>query len=294
MKTILVLTDFSINAEYTAYYALKFAQKINANLLLCNIYALPPGKERKALDVWPKGPYESNSNNDLGEITARLKTELDKGDKGDFRPEIDQYSKEGLVIDTVNDIVSTHHILMAIISMHSGNFLETLISGNHVIDIIEKATVPVLIIPYQVRFRDYKTIAFATDLTLTDIDVLRSLSTLAKYTGSDILITHVADKNNNLSREEEEFNMKQFFNQSPLKINNPGVRYHAIKSSSTTTGLKELTQEIETDMLVLIRRENNVFQKIFENNVIRNLADHPAKPLLIFPSSNLQKKLPVF
>ena len=47
MKTILVLTDFSINADYTAHYALKFAQKIKANLLLCNIYATPVNEVRE-------------------------------------------------------------------------------------------------------------------------------------------------------------------------------------------------------------------------------------------------------
>jgi hypothetical protein len=84
---------------------LKFAQKIKANLLLCNIYALPPDEETDP-GAWPKGAHEENSINDLGEITARLKTEVDKGDKGDFRPEIDQYSKEGVVIDTVNEITN--------------------------------------------------------------------------------------------------------------------------------------------------------------------------------------------
>jgi nucleotide-binding universal stress UspA family protein len=123
MKTILVLTDFSINADYTAHYALKFAQKIKADLLLCNIYQLPADEQGHSDKKWPLKIHEENSVEELGDLLARLKTQLDKGDESDFRPEINQFSKEGLIADTINDIVSSQHIFMAVISMHRSNYL---------------------------------------------------------------------------------------------------------------------------------------------------------------------------
>jgi len=292
MKTILVLTDFSINADYTAHYALKLAQKIEANLLLCNIYTATPEEVRPDRKPWPLGIHEENSVEDLGDIAARLKTQVDKGDEKDFRPEIDQYSKEGSITDTVNDIVSSHHILLTVISMHSPHPLTSLFSVNHEWNIIKVAKFPLLVIPYQVRFKDYKTIAFATDLTLTDADVLNSLAGLAKYSDAGILIAHVA--NNSSTAKEGENMIKQFFHQLPLKINYPGVSFRAIKNHSVTTGLKELAQDVTVDMLVLVKRNHNFLQRIFEKNVIRKLAGHPAKPLLIFPNKNILEKLPVF
>jgi nucleotide-binding universal stress UspA family protein len=292
MKTILVLTDFSINADYTAHYALKLAQKIKANLLLCNIYTAPPEELRRDRKPWPLGIHEENSVEDLGAITARLKTQVDKGDEKDFRPEIDQYSKEGSITDTVNDIVSSHNILLAVISMHSSHPLTSLFSVNHEWNIIKIAQFPLLVIPYQVRFKDYKTIAFATDLTATDADVLNSLAGLAKYSDAGILIAHVA--NNNATVKEGEDTIKQFFRQLPLQLNYLGISFRAIKNNSVTIGLKELAQDVTIDMLVLVKRKHNFFQKIFEKNVIRKLSGHPAKPLLIFPNTNILEKLPVF
>ncbi len=67
MKTILVLTDFSINANYVAQYALELAQKIEANLLVCNIYEVPAGEETTDRNSWPLRPCEENSVYDLGE-----------------------------------------------------------------------------------------------------------------------------------------------------------------------------------------------------------------------------------
>jgi hypothetical protein len=63
MKTILVLTDFSINADYVGRYALKLAQNIGANILLCNIYQSPAGKETTGNASWPLSAGEGNSIN---------------------------------------------------------------------------------------------------------------------------------------------------------------------------------------------------------------------------------------
>jgi len=291
MKTILVLTDFSINADYTAHYALKFAQKIKADLLLCNIYSAPENELRTGRQPWPLGSHEKASIDDLGEITARLKTTLDAGEKTDYRPEIDQCSQEGLIKDTINNIVSSHHVFMAIISMHSAKSQATFFSPDHAWNIIEQANFPLLMIPYQVRFKKYETIAFATDMTVTDKDVLKSLTGLARYSDADILVTHIT--NNGLSTVEEETLISEFFKTGSLTENSPAILYKAIKSSSVATALKELAQDIAIDMLVLIKRPHNAIQKIFDRNVIRKLANHPAKPILIFPDTPVEA-LPVF
>lgn len=292
MKTILVLTDFSINADYTAHYALKFAQKIKANLLLCNIFTVSDDYARADSKLWPIGVREEASINDLGEIVARLKTAVDEGDQSDFRPEIDQYSKEGLIIDVVNDIVSSHHVFMAIISVHCSNSFSSSFLSNDAREIIDEADFPVLLIPYQLRYKNYKTIAFATDMTLTDKYVLNSIAGLANYSDADILITHVINKS--ASADEEESKLKEFFSTNSLEKNSAAIYYQALKNASITDALKQLTQDIAIDMLVLIKRPRNIFEKIFERNVITRLCNNPAKPLLIFPNTNVLEKLPVF
>jgi nucleotide-binding universal stress UspA family protein len=292
MKTILVLTDFSINADYTAHYALKLAQKIKANLLLCNIYTAPDVAAGDGRRSWPLGAREEASINDLGEIVARLKTAVDEDEQGDFRPEIDQYSKEGLIVDVINDIVSSHHIFMAIISVHSSNSFSSSFLSNDAKDIVDEADFPVLLIPYQVKFKSYNRIAFATDMTITDKYVLNSIAGLASYSNADILITHVI--NNNASVKEEESQLKEFFSNKVPGKSNPVLHYQALKNGSVTNALEKLTQDISIDMLVLIKRPRNIFQKIFERNVISRMLKYSPKPLLIFPNTNVLEALPVF
>jgi len=261
-------------------------------LLLCNIYKASVEELSAGRKKWPLGVNEKNSIEELGALMAHLKTEIDAGLETDFRPAINQCSQEGLIKDTINGIVSSHHVFMAIISMHSSKSFTSFLARNHTWDVIKQISVPLLVIPYQVRFKNYNMIAFATDLTNTDKYVLNSIVGLAKHTGADVLVTHVVD--NETILWEEESHIEEFFNKDAIKYNNPTVFYHAIKSSSVKNALKEIMQDVSIDMLALIKRPHNVFQKILERNVIRRLAIQPAKPLLIFPDNSVMGRPPVF
>jgi nucleotide-binding universal stress UspA family protein len=293
MKTILVLTDFSINADYVAHYALKLAQKVEANLLLCNIYEASADEKNTDRKAWPMRASEENSINDLSELAMRLKAELDKEEGGaQFKPDIEQCSQEGLVGDKLNELAANHEVLLAVISMHSANNLTNFLGTNHAWNIIENAAFPVMVIPYQVRFKDYKLIAFASAVNYTDINVLESLSGLAKYCDSEIMLTHVSDEKT-IDRIEESM-LKQFFHQIPAKINYPKIIYHNIKSDNVTVSLKWLTAHTDIDLLVLVHQKRSLFQKVFNRSVTQKLSEHPGKPLLIFPCSTVNETLTVF
>ncbi|HEY0244064.1 MAG TPA: universal stress protein [Mucilaginibacter sp.] len=292
MKTILVLTDFSINAEYAAFYTLKLAQNIKANLLLCNIYEVPQGERTLDSKSWPLRACEENSIQDLGALSAKLKSEIDQDDKSWFRPEVNQCSLEGAVIDRINEIAGKYDILMAVISKHNAGFLSTLISGNHTHDIIETAKFPVMVIPYQVRFKGFKKIAFATDLVHNGMDILHSLYEITKYFDSEILITHVA--NDQSAEIEKEHITKYFFTEGTAPAHYPKIYYRAIQNKSVVAGLDRLSVHTDIDLMVLVHRKRNIFQKLFDDSITHKLAVCTNKPLLIFPASDVKESLPVF
>ncbi len=295
MKTILVLTDFSARADHIAHYALKLAQKVKANLLLCNIVPVP-AEPAFALAAWPTtnpDGFEEESTNALNELTDRLNKKLDTILKDEaFRPVINCCSKAGPVVETINKITSDKNLLMAVIGMHGADSIATFLLGDHASEIIENAKCPVLVVPYQFPFRSFNKISFASDLTHTSMDILHSLYGLTKYFDSEVLITHVTDEK---SVDIEQLNTESsFFNPGPVSINFPKVRYRTVKNKSVTAGLDWLTEHTDIDLLVLVHRKRNFFQKIFEGSVTQKLADHLIKPMLVFPGSRVHDTLPVF
>ncbi len=296
MKTILVLTDFSIRADHAAHYALKLAQKIKANLLVCNVFLTPSAEPMAAQVAWPMENYddfEEGSINDVNELAGRLNKQLDKDlADGEFRPAIEEASRAGHVADTLNEIAAHHHIIMAVISVHEADGLSSFLLGNHAREIVEKAGFPILLIPYQSVFGDYKKIAFATDMSYSDIDVVHALSGFAKYLNSEILITHVNDEAAE-DREDQE-RVKSFFKLVSSKINYPKIYYRAIQNKSVTEGLQWLSEHSDIDMLAVVHRKHGFFEGMFESSVCQKMADHLSKPILVFPFSKVQKPLPVF
>lgn len=295
MKTILVLTDFSARADHIAHYALKLAQKVKANLLICNIFPVP-AEPTFALAAWPTTNFEGfekDSINALNELTGRLNKKLDRISKDDtFRPVINHCIKAGSVAETINKITSDHNVLMAVAGMHSADGFTTFLLGDHASEIIENAKCPVLVVPYQFPFREFNKISFASDLTHTSMDILHSLYGLTKYFDSEVLITHVTDEK---SVDIEQLNTESnFFNPGPASINFPKVQYRTIRNKSVADGLDWLTEHTDIDLLVLVHIKRNFFQKIFEGSITQKLADHLTKPMLVFPGSKVHETLPVF
>ena len=296
MKTILVLTDFSIRADNAAHYALRLAQKIKANLLVCNVFHIPAAEPMAAQAGWTTENYDSfeeNSINDLSELTGRLNKLLDKDlDDGSFRPSIEQLSLSGFVPDTLNEVVAGRHILMAVISMHGADGLSSFLLGNHTSEIIDNADYPVLLVPHQETFKGYKKIAFATDMVDSDIDILNSLSGFAKYLNAEILIAHVAEERSS-GREENDL-VKRFFKLVSSKINYPMIYFRAIQHKNVTAGLQWLSAHSDIDMLAVVHHKRSFFQRLFVGSVSQNLADHLTRPILIFPFLKEGESLPVF
>lgn len=289
MKTILVLTDFSINADYVAHYALGLAQNIKANLLLCNIYESPEGEEVSDRKLWHMRVCEENSINDLGELVARLKSQLDKRNMiNDFRPDISQCSEEGSISQKLKELAATHEIVLAVISKHTANNITNIFGKNHAWDIIENAGFPVMVIPYQVRFKAFKLIAFATAMGKTDINVLESLSMLAEHSDAEILLTHVTEENSDSKNEENR--IKKFFDQ----VTYPRKSYHNIKGNNVANSLKLLASHIDVDLLVLVHQKRGYFEKLLGRSITQKMADNSSKPLLIFPRVAVQETIAAF
>jgi nucleotide-binding universal stress UspA family protein len=242
MKTILVLTDFSISAEYTAQYALALAQQVKANLLICNIYEEPDGQDIAEHNCWPFPTDEENSISDLGAVVAHLKTRLDKQkDSESYRPEIEQYSIAGKAGDELSALILKRNIILAMVSAHTrDNYIDFLVVDN-TWAIIDHASFPVLVIPYQVRYKPFNEIAIA----------------------------------NPANECSEEHNIRQFFEQLPIKIN-----YHY---------LKQLATPVDVDLLVIVHHKQNFFQKLFNGSMTRQLATHSTIPLLVFPAAYIKE-----
>lgn len=295
MKTILVLTDFTIKSDHAAHYALKLAQKIQANLLLCNVYPEPAVITASTHTFWngnDSETFEKDSTNDLTELACRLNKKLANGAEDEFKPNIEICSKAGPLTEAINYLVASRQILFAVIATHSSDDIMAFLNGNHANEIIENAKCPVLVLPYQLPFNGFNKIAFATDLAHKGTDVLHSLYHITKYFDSEVLVTHVGMAK--LAKVTEDYITRRFLCQEIGASHYPKIQYRSVQNKSITAGLQWLAEHDDIDLLVLIHHKRNLIQKIFEPSITKKLADRFAKPMLVFPSSYERGGVPAF
>ena len=296
MRTVLFLTDFSIRADHAAHYALKFAQGTNADLLVCNVFLVSsndsmfsPGGDENT----DRESKEEDRNFDLDELSERLeRVAKNEFSNTGFLPRIKYCSRSGSLAKSVNDIATKYNITTAVISMHGAGMLSTLLLGDHVEAVIEKATCPVLVVPEVADFRKLKKIAFATDLNHGDIQVIHSLVELAKYTNAELIIIHITEDSQVDSYDHTR--LTNFINLVSTKINYEQIYYRSIENDNIPDSLNSLLREPDIDILAVVHRKRNFLQKLFNGSVTQKLADNLNKPLFIFPRVKETTDLPVF
>lgn len=284
MKTILVLTDFSINADHAAHYALKLAQQINAGILLCNIYPEP------AMITVPSEPFsysenfggfEKDSQDDLKELAGRLRQSLENNGEEDLMPLLEICSKPGPLIPAINRLIAERDILFAVIATHNKDDVLAFLNGNHAHEIIEQVNCPVLVLPYQVPYNGFHKIAFTTDLSHNADSILCSLYELTKFFDAEVLIAHVGRAK--LGKPTEDYITRKFIGTEIGATHYPKVQYRAVQNNSAAAGLHWLAGQKDIDLVVLVHHKRNILQKIFLPSITKKLADHLVKPMLVFP-----------
>lgn len=280
-----MLTDFSIRADNATDFALKLAKATHSKLLLCNMFLVPFVEPMTVQMAWPLENYnslEDESKNDLAALTARLLNKLDyEYNPDEFKPEIEQCSLSGSIAEIFSELSAKNDLLMAVISQHDTNHSEAFAFENHAKRIIEKAKFPVLVVPETAHFNGFKNIAFATDLSLSDVDILHNLINLAGVFGADITVTHINDEN--ALDTDEARNVEHFFNMVSAEIKYPGLLYKAVKSDTVEKGLNHMAANTELELLVLVHRKRNFFYRLFEGSVTHKIAGHLKLPLLVLP-----------
>ncbi|MES2276265.1 MAG: universal stress protein [Bacteroidota bacterium] len=283
MKNLLIATDFSTQAKHAAEYGYSLAKQLRANVLLCNALLVPAEVPQAGLVVWPMEEQDILMDGSTSEL-QRLKAHLEITDHTDkFRPAISYVNEVGTVADVVNSQV-TDKTNLVVMSTHSGDFLGTLLLGDHSKNMIDCARQLLLLVPPAAKVKPIKKIAFATDFKTLDenVEAIYKLIPLAKMLNADILIAHVQrDK----EQSPEFINwLKEFLVELSNCAGYPHIYYRIIKNANTEGGLDWLCEHGDIDMLAMLHGKYNFIDRILKGSYTQKMADHIQIPLLVIPA----------
>jgi len=285
MKTILVTTDFSLGANNAARYAIQLAKGLKAGITLCNAFKVPAEAPMAAQIAWPLEDYDSLKSETLEELRllAEVLTEdeLSNPDAHGYHPTIDYTAAVGTVSDVARNLVENRKLSMVVMGMSGAGMISRMVLGSNSHDMIEKANFPVFLIPPAARFNGIHKIAFATDLSTGDMEVIHSLAGLAYPFNAEILLAHVTDEKYDDPKQQHK--VDSFLNDITCKMDYPRIYYRHIKSMDVEHGLDWLAEHGQIDILAMMHRRHNIFEQIFKGSHTQHMARRTELPLLVFP-----------
>jgi nucleotide-binding universal stress UspA family protein len=284
MKTIAVLTDFSKRAENAARYALHLAEHLHADIKLYNSFFVPSEDPFAAQIAWPMEDYEALKGDSLHQLElfgAKLKKEYSGDITGAFRPAIQYECHDGNFNTYLKGLEAEKGTILLVIGNHEKG-MSTWMTGNHLNEIIDKVSLPVLVIGEHQKFKQIDKIAFATDLSTGDNEQICSLIGLASAFNAELLIDHVVDEK--YDDLELRHKVDAFLSGITSKIDFDKVHYRRVKSADIRHGLEWISEHGQVDILVMVHRHKTFLQALFGNSVTKEIATTIQLPLLIYPS----------
>ncbi len=272
MKTIIVATDFSPVALNAAYYAVNMAKTQGANILLFNVYEVLPNYGEMVMDV------------DVVDLKKSAQTEMLKFKKilleqnninFNVRTDVRTDVRMGIFKDELNAVCETEQPYAVIMGSQGKSAAEHFLMGSHAGKTINHFAWPIITVPPEVTFSTVKKIAVAYDFKLEiQENLINDIKLLAKDFNASVDILNVAD--------EAEFNENFVFLSRILEdtFKPINIKYNLVTAHHSDEGILKFVDENNIDLLVVMPKHHNLFQKLFQKSHSKQLVLHSHVPVM--------------
>jgi nucleotide-binding universal stress UspA family protein len=285
MKTIAVLTDFSMRSEHAAIYATHLAKKIKANVVLYNLDPAPVSGKLVLTSGFPDDEDQDlrpEINDQLEAFSARLKSKLiERSFPGSPLPEITYDRENQEIVDVMTSIVNNNDIILIVTAPPDSQDIASYMLSDHCRQIMHWAAVPVMIVPDATLIRNPEKIVFTANLGEHDTDHINVLANLVEQFSPEIMVSHL---NENYSLEDTFTPLEKKLLANIYKNVNYGrVYYRRIIVGGQEKGWKWLNDNKKCDLLVISHQQPRALKEFFNLGRNPQTTHHITIPIIVLP-----------
>lgn len=276
MKKILFPTDFSKASLNAFSYALRFAAKIDAEIITLHVYELPPAVPIENYDFL-LDTYEVSELNEF----ENYKSEVPKLRKIAQKLHLGQVPlshvlQQGDPVIEILNVIKQDKPDFVIMGTRGASGFKEIFLGTIAERVINQSTVPVLAIPANAKFKGIKKILFVAELHKLEMDMLAKVCQLANTFNASTEVLQV--------KPHEEENDAKVLARWKDYFKNQKTHFTIIHSNATEDIIADFIEMYHIDISVLITHHKDLWQRLFLYSLSRNLAYHTTIPLLSIPS----------
>lgn len=275
MTTVLIPTDFSVNAMHAIKYALELYKCERTNFYFLHAYAD---------EVY--GPFKNNGGNSIEEqkkitrnyVDETLKKLITDLTKTYHNPKhhFEFISSFEALVDAINTVVNEINIDLTIMGTQGKTANKKITFGSHTVQVFKYVSCPVLAIPENYEYQQPKRILFPTDYMLPyKRRELKLLNTLAAEFKSKIHCLYISDfedlshrqTDNKLFLQESLPDAFIFHERSPIKNKGEAIMEFILKN--------------DINLLVMVNARHSFLEDMLYKSTVEDIGLNPKIPFLV-------------
>lgn len=276
MFTIIVPTDFSDTARNAVDFALKMANDMhNVRVILYNAYS----KSAIGIDGTPLS-IDPDTNR---QITLMALQNLRSEFPIRSGLTVDILAEEGDLTPNLARMAADKQADLAIMGINGASRIEQVLIGSSTLSVVNKASIPVLIVPPDAVYKKIRKVLFCSDLKdVEKTTPLDHLKTMLDMFGPKLVVGHVSTNhyNDNLHHQKEEIDkLRQL-------LVNYEPEFAVLPMGDFTESTSQLATDKQVDLLITVPRKHSFFEKLISPSHTKKLAYHSHLPVLAIPDNH--------
>lgn len=275
MKTILFPTDFSSNALHASEYAGMVAKRINAQVVLLNVYTIPTISEYQL-----PNEIENFINQNKRDAQAKLKdfTEIFLKNTGLLPDRVSTRVEYGYVSEKIVDTARALQAdLIVMGTKGASDFLDRWL-GTNAQKVMKHAECPVWTIPQKAMIHYPQNFLYAADFQEDEVLATHKVMEIAELFGAKCNVVHVHDyfeMNVGHQIEATVHQLNDEFEEEPVSVK-------SLHRANIIEGLETYIHTHKPDVLALAIHEKSFLNGLFETSISKYFVQNAHLPILTF------------
>ncbi|MEO0468480.1 MAG: universal stress protein [Bacteroidota bacterium] len=276
MKTILIPLDLSPASRNAFRYALHFYKGQAVRLILLHVYT--PGEMEPFVPIHMQHALIEAKHDLALEYFATLEqavsAELLANKTFDYQ------IKLGTVSEQILFTARKEKADLVVVGSHgSGGELGRNVFGSTATNIIQRAKMPVVVVPAEYNFTGIQKIAYATNFEQNDIRALDHVLEIAKESRARVYCVHIR-RHNDAVDTYKQLILREAYG-SEMDIDE--IEFDSLESDNVAKGLLHYTRQNEIDLLVMLTHRRSLIGQLFYRSNSKKMALMTHIPLWAFP-----------
>ena len=269
--------DFSENSLNAVEFASNMAKKHRASLTLIHVYT-----EKEFEEILSK-EHAKEQQLDLKNVVehaekmlSRLTEEVNKLQRNH---QCDYHLTYGPVESQIVDYTKDNEYDLVVMGIKGISDAFERFVGSTTIQIMEKVPCPVVAIPKEAVYQDFRKVVYATDYQEEDKDALKQLISLVMPYQSEISVVHLYKKDNLI----EEATYQSFVDEINSYFPNENLKFiHEPAKKGTYLAIHEYVIHHDVDLLALLHHHQSFIERIISADITQEIAYAATYPVIIF------------